>query len=93
MDTAAGLRDGRGEPRASSAKKEYLAAENRILKFDGLKHRRDPGRPFVLPDVEALVVRMAKENTGWGYDRIAGALTTLRGVGQSTSSLLTASGL
>jgi hypothetical protein len=27
--------------------------------------------------VEALVVRMARENAGWGYDRIVGALTNL----------------
>jgi hypothetical protein len=34
-------------------------------------------RPTVEPDVEALVVRMARENTGWGYDRIVGALANL----------------
>ena len=33
--------------------------------------------PAVAPEVEALVVRMARENTGWGYDRIVGALTNL----------------
>src|SRR6266404_6682166 len=37
-------------------------------KFDGSKHRQYPGRPAVPPEVEALVVRMARENTGWGYD-------------------------
>jgi hypothetical protein len=31
----------------------------------------------VPPELEALVVRMARENTGWGYDRIVGALTNL----------------
>ena len=46
-------------------------------KFDGSKHRQYPGRPAVAPEVEALVVRMARENTGWGYDRIVGALTNL----------------
>ena len=27
--------------------------------------------------VEALVIRMAQENSGWGYDRIVGALANL----------------
>src|SRR5262245_52765640 len=41
-------------------------------RFDGSKHRSYPGRPRVTPQVEALIVRMAKENGSWGYDRIAG---------------------
>ena len=36
-----------------------------------------PGRPLVSPEVEALIVWMAKENGSWGYDRIAGALANL----------------
>src|SRR5882724_11934283 len=47
------------------------------LKFDGSKHRCYPGRPPVSPEVEALVIRMARENSGWGYDRIVGALANL----------------
>ena len=46
-------------------------------KFDGSKHRQYPGRPRVSAEVEALVVRMARENSGWGYDRIVGALANL----------------
>ena len=46
-------------------------------KFDGSKHRQYPGRPTVAPEVEALIVRMARENSGWGYDRIVGALANL----------------
>ena len=46
-------------------------------KFDGSKQRQYPGRPPVTSEVEALVVRMARENSGWGYDRIAGALANL----------------
>lgn len=46
-------------------------------KFDGSKSRRYPGRPRVDPELEKLVIRMAKENVGWGYDRIVGALVNL----------------
>ena len=46
-------------------------------KFDGSKHRQYPGRPPVCSEVEAFVVRMARENSGWGYDRIVGALANL----------------
>ena len=35
------------------------------------------GRPRVSPEMEALVVRFARENRGWGYDRIVGALANL----------------
>jgi len=46
-------------------------------KFDGSKARRSPGRPRVDPRVEQLIVRMAEENSSWGYDRIVGALANL----------------
>ena len=46
-------------------------------KFDGSKQRQYPSRPPVSAEVEGLVVRMARENSGWGYDRIVGALANL----------------
>jgi len=46
-------------------------------KFDGSQYRAYPGRPRVAPAVEALVVRFARENTSWGYDRIVVALANL----------------
>src|SRR5262249_52799759 len=46
-------------------------------KFDGSKYRRYLGRPRIEPKLEALIVRMAKENSGWGYDRIVGAVANL----------------
>ena len=37
-------------------------------KYDG-SARRSPGRPGTGREIEALVVRMASENRGWGYVR------------------------
>jgi hypothetical protein len=56
-----------------------LAWYRRLIaqKFDGSKRRSYPGRPRVAPELEALIVRMARENSGWGYERIAGALANL----------------
>ena len=36
--------------------------------------RKGPGRPRVAQEITELVLRMARENTSWGYDRIQGAL-------------------
>jgi transposase InsO family protein len=46
-------------------------------KFDGSKSRRYPGRPRIDGEIEELVVRMARENSGWGYDRVVGAMANL----------------
>ena len=46
-------------------------------KFDGPKSRRYPGRPRIDSDIEQLVIRMAKETSDWGYDRIVGAMANL----------------
>jgi putative transposase len=39
--------------------------------------RKSLGRPRVDKELEDWVVRIAKENRGWGYDRIAGALAEM----------------
>jgi Homeodomain-like domain len=46
-------------------------------KFDGSQQRKAPGRPMIDQERENLVVRMARENRSWGYDRIVGALANL----------------
>ena len=56
-----------------------LAWYRRLIarKFDGSPRRSYPGRPPIEGETEALIVRMARENSGWGYDRIVGALANL----------------
>ncbi|MGY8771515.1 MAG: helix-turn-helix domain-containing protein [Pirellulales bacterium] len=45
------------------------------LKWDYSHLRRNnPGRPRQVDEVKQLVVRIAKENSTWGYDRIADAV-------------------
>jgi len=64
---------------ACVAKPDTILAWYRRLiarKFDGSKFRK-PGRPPIAPAIEALIVRFARENSGWGYDRIVGALANL----------------
>ena len=65
---------------ARIAKPDTLLAWYRQLvaaKFDGCKPRRPPGRPRTSPEIEDLVVRLARENSDWGYDRMVGALANL----------------
>ena len=65
---------------ANAAKPDTILGWYRKLvaqKFDGSKARRKVGRPQVDDDIGRLIVRMARENPGWGYDRIVGALANL----------------
>ena len=65
---------------ANTAKPDTILGWYRRLvarKFDGPKARRYPGRPRIEPELEDMVVRMAKENIDWGYDRIVGAMANL----------------
>ena len=62
---------------ACIAKPDTILAWYRRLiarKFDGSRQRQYPGRPTIQPELEALVARMARENSGRGYNRIVGAL-------------------
>jgi putative transposase len=65
---------------AAAAKPDTLVRWYRELiakKFDGSRFRKSVGRPPVDEEIERLVVRMARENPTWGYDRIVGALANL----------------
>jgi hypothetical protein len=65
---------------ACVAKPDTILAWYRRLiarKFDGSKLRSSSGRPHIALELEALIVRFARENSGWGYDRIVGALANL----------------
>jgi hypothetical protein len=46
-------------------------------KFDGSNFRRYPSRPRIDDEIEQLVVRIAKQNSDWGYDRIVGVMANL----------------
>ncbi len=65
---------------ACVAKPDTILAWYRRLiaqKFDASKNRAYPGRPAAGLEVSGLVVRMAKENPTWGYNRIVGSLSNL----------------
>ena len=64
----------------SIVKPDTILAWHRTLvaqKFDGSRHRKSLGRPRIDPEIEDLVLRLARENRAWGYDRIQGSLTHL----------------
>ncbi len=46
-------------------------------KFDYSDRRKSVGRPPVAKEVVELVLRFARENPTWGYDRIAGTLANV----------------
>jgi len=47
-------------------------------KWDFSRRRKTkPGRPSILAEIEELVLQFARENPGWGYDRIVGALANV----------------
>lgn len=44
------------------------------MKYDGSANRRKSGRPLVSQEIIDQVLRVAKMNPAWGYDRIKGVL-------------------
>src|SRR6187200_1418203 len=76
---------------AGVAKPDTILAWFRELiakKFDGSKQRGARGRPRVGQELEDLVVKLARSNAGWGYDRIVGqsGALDLRSNGRQHSS-------
>jgi hypothetical protein len=77
---------GRKLGRKTLAEIATIAAPDTILAWhrtcvdqqsDSSKSSRPVGRPRVDQALEALVIRMARENRSWGYDRIVGAVKNL----------------
>jgi transposase len=65
---------------ATVAKPETILAWHRKLVVQPCANTQPPpsmGRPRIDKELEDLVVRMARENRSWGYDRIVGALLNL----------------
>ena len=54
-----------------------LAWHRKLIAQKWTYARQGPGRPRVAQEITDLVLRMARENLSWGYDRIQGALANL----------------
>lgn len=64
-------------------------------KWNHADKRQSPGRPRLSQEVTDLVLKMARENPTWGYDRIADALGNLGHTisDQSVGNILAANGI
>jgi len=54
-----------------------LAWHRKLIAQKWTYAKKGPGRQRVAQEITDLVLRMARENTSWGYDRIHGALANL----------------
>ena len=54
-----------------------LAWHRKLIAQKWTYARKRPGRPRVAQEITDLILRMARDNTSWGYDRIQGALANL----------------
>src|SRR5262245_44960438 len=78
---------------ATVAKPDTILAWHRTCaaqQGDRVQSPKSVGRPRIAKEIEDLVVRMARENRSWGYDRIVGALANLGYTlsGQSVGNIL-----
>jgi putative transposase len=65
---------------ATVVKPDTILAWHRTFadqQWDHAQSQTSVGRPRIQKELEDLVVRMARENRSWGYDRIVGALANL----------------
>jgi len=54
-----------------------LAWHRKLIAQKWTYAKKGPGRPRIAKEITDLVLRMARENSSWGYDRIQGALANL----------------
>ena len=54
-----------------------LALHRKLIAQKWTYARNGPGRPRISQEITDLVLRMARENVSWDYDRIQGALANL----------------
>jgi hypothetical protein len=73
---------------------DFASHANAVLLIGG-RRKAKPGRPAVSVETERLVLQFARENPGWGYDRIVGALANLghRTADQTIGNILMRHGL
>jgi putative transposase len=90
----------RGLPRSawsafSVSPKTVLHWHRRLLRRHWTYDRRGPGRPGLDAELQSLIVRLARENPGWGYRRIVGELKKLglRVAARSVRSVLKRCGI
>ena len=54
-----------------------LSWHRKLVAAEWTYPRKGPGRPSVMKEIRALIVRLAIENPDWGYRKIRGALSNL----------------